>query len=645
MNRNLRRLFLIGAAVGMTCGAAAQRGPVQVLSLQDFSPFRTPPENWVLLKDITVHPDIDPSSPAATAPAPEAEPDTRKRRRRKRRKQKQAPPPPPPPAIREQAGSGVLFNRNDREANGHLVTNWEHGDMVLELEVLLPKGSNSGLYFQGRYELQLRDSWGKDRPTFADMGGIYRNWDYPPDQTYPGKPPLQNAAKAPGLWQHLVVAFRAPRFNAAGEKVENARFVAVDLNGVRIHENVAVPTPTRGALSREETDRGPLLIQGDHGPVAFRNMRYQLLEELPVSLSGLTYELYPGRYASPEAVIADTAAARGDGAKLSFTPAEGYGPFGMVWRGKLEAPAAGRYDFQLSCYGGARLQMGGQSFTFPHQYFQEDTLQVELAAGSHPFELIYFRRDAYIPKRFGLFNITAHPAPLHAEAMFAPPAAAPPIYVAVGGRPRLLRAFYDYEGDRDRRLTHTIGVGSPQGLHYLYDLKAGNLIGVWRGAFIDATPMWRDRGDGSFRPLGPVQHLFTGHSFAFLPDSTAAFPKQLGEADGFRNKGYELDPASGYPVFLFEIGGAEVRDRIAPDAAGKGLVRQLQIKGAPAEQPFVVKLAEGKDIRKLEAGWYAVDQAYFLKLPEDRSAEIRARGDRRELVFTLTSTLEYTINW
>jgi hypothetical protein len=153
------------------------------------------------------------------------------------------------------------------------LSNQEHGDLELELEVMLPRGSNSGIYLQGRYEVQLLDSWGVKNPKFGDIGGIYRNWENEKGKIYMGKAPLSNPAKAPGLWQKFKISFRAPRFDAAGNKIENARFVYVDLNGVRIHDNVEVPLPTGGPIENNEKPTGPLMIQGDHGPVAIRNIR------------------------------------------------------------------------------------------------------------------------------------------------------------------------------------------------------------------------------------------------------------------------------------------------------------------------------------------------------------------------------------
>jgi len=75
-------------------------------------------------------------------------------------------------ALVAEPGTGVLVNVPTDAAKGHLLTTWEHGDLDLSLDVMLPRASNSGVYLMGRYEVQLFDSWGARTPTFADIGGI-----------------------------------------------------------------------------------------------------------------------------------------------------------------------------------------------------------------------------------------------------------------------------------------------------------------------------------------------------------------------------------------------------------------------------------------------------------------------------------------
>ena len=178
--------------------------------------------------------------------------------------------------------TGVVVNLISQKDNTHLITRQQFGDIELELDFMMPKGSNSGIYLQGRYEVQLFDSWGNIDPTYADCGGIYQRWDEKRPgnmKGYEGIPPLMNTAKAPGLWQHIRIKFRAPRFDSQGKKTENARFEEVYLNGVLIQLQVEVTGPTRAAAYEDEQPEGPLMLQGDHGNVAFRNISYRSLTD------------------------------------------------------------------------------------------------------------------------------------------------------------------------------------------------------------------------------------------------------------------------------------------------------------------------------------------------------------------------------
>jgi hypothetical protein len=167
-------------------------------------------------------------------------------------------------------GVGVLANGPDGRTVD-LLSRLEHGDAEVHVEFMVPKGSNSGVYLQGRYEVQIFDSWGVEDPGFADCGGIYQRWV--DERGFEGHPPRENASRPPGEWQSFDIVFRAPRFDASGKKTENARFVKVVHNGVVVHENVEVTGPTRAAAFDDEKPLGPLMLQGDHGPVAYRNVR------------------------------------------------------------------------------------------------------------------------------------------------------------------------------------------------------------------------------------------------------------------------------------------------------------------------------------------------------------------------------------
>ncbi len=156
-------------------------------------------------------------------------------------------------------GDGELVNAG--RGGVDIFTADEFGDCLLTIEVMVPQGSNSGIYMMGNYEVQVLDSWGRDPIGPGDMGGLYG-----------AAAPLLNASKKPGEWQEFVIDFQAPRF-VDGKKVGNAIFKKVTLNGKVIHENIEMKGVTGGSLGRGEQPTGPLMFQGDHGPVAFRNIR------------------------------------------------------------------------------------------------------------------------------------------------------------------------------------------------------------------------------------------------------------------------------------------------------------------------------------------------------------------------------------
>jgi hypothetical protein len=156
------------------------------------------------------------------------------------------------------------------------------GDVELYLEFLMPANSNSGVYLQGLYEIQLWDSFGKDlssQPTNM-CGAIYHYARQVNDRYVGGVAPKVRAERPAGQWQSLHIWFEAPRFDADGKKISNAKFLRVLLNGVLIHENVEREGPTRAAMDIPEAGTNPLMLQGDHGPIAFRNIYIRPLREL-----------------------------------------------------------------------------------------------------------------------------------------------------------------------------------------------------------------------------------------------------------------------------------------------------------------------------------------------------------------------------
>jgi sugar phosphate isomerase/epimerase len=179
-------------------------------------------------------------------------------------------------------GTGVIVNGPTGKTS-HLFSRAEFGDIKAHIEFMVSKDSNSGVYFMGRYEIQVYDSWKKQSEyPGIECGGIYRRWDESRNpKGFEGHSPRVNASKPPGQWQTFDVIFRAPRFDKAGRKVSNARFNVVLHNDIVVHEQVEVTGPTRASAYNDEKPTGPLMLQGDHGPIAYRNIMIEPLEPNP----------------------------------------------------------------------------------------------------------------------------------------------------------------------------------------------------------------------------------------------------------------------------------------------------------------------------------------------------------------------------
>jgi hypothetical protein len=118
---------------------------------------------------------------------------------------------------------------------------------------------NSGVYLQGRYEIQVLDSYGLE-PTKGDCGAIYNQ-----------KAPDVNACLPPDQWQSYDITFKAAKFDADGKKIAKAR-VTVIQNGKKVQDDVEIDKPTGSELLKESADPGPLLLQFHHNSVRFRNV-------------------------------------------------------------------------------------------------------------------------------------------------------------------------------------------------------------------------------------------------------------------------------------------------------------------------------------------------------------------------------------
>ena len=561
-----------------------------------------------------------------------------------------------PNALTTDKGTGVLANiplptKAGQSSFGqqfNLLTTMQHGDADLELDYMMAPKSNSGVYLQGRYEVQLFDSWNVRSPGTIDNGSIYDRWDEKRPaghQGYDGHPARQNASRAPGLWQHLKVSFQAPKFNANGQKTENARMVRVELNGVVIHEDVELTGPTRSAAFDDEKPLGPLMIQGDHGPVAFRNIRYVSYDKPRPQLMNLKYAVYKGKYEKEPEYSKTAPESQGSTTILTADVSRIPNEFLIRYTGTLRVSEPGEYRFNLGASGGGGMLKVNNQAVVPAG---GNTGKITLPKGDLPFEMFYSKFVDWERTNVGLTVA----GPGIREYLVTDPTSGTndevdPILIDASTN-TVLRSFMDIPGEKNSqgrmvRVTHAISVGSPEQVHYTYDLDKGALVQVWRGAFLDATPMWHDRGDGSSRPMGMVQRL--GTPVLFLTKLTS--PQATWTADttgsGYRPKGYVFDEVD-RPTFNYMSYGSSVADKIRVLANGQGVQREVTI-AAPASDLFA-RLATGTSISAMENGMYLIDGQAYLRIDDVAGAKptIRdASNGRQELIVPVKGKVVYSI--
>lgn len=139
---------------------------------------------------------------------------------------------------------GVLANT---KAGANIATRGNYGDFKLHVEFRYPAEGNSGIYLRGRYEVQIEDSYGQETSSHR-LGGVYGFLI-----------PNENAAKPAGEWQSYDITLIGRR-------------VTIVLNGHQVICDQPIPGITGGALDSNEGAPGPILLQGDHGPVEYRNV-------------------------------------------------------------------------------------------------------------------------------------------------------------------------------------------------------------------------------------------------------------------------------------------------------------------------------------------------------------------------------------
>ena len=608
--------------MAMLCGVlTSEAQEMTLLPLEDMLRFKPQDGNWQIVESVSMDPKMDVHNQGNKG-------------------------------ITKSEGTGILLNLNEEGKKSNLLTRMEHGDLEIEFDFMMPKGSNSGFYLQGRYEIQLMDSWGVKNPKYSDLGGLYRNWETEKSKIYLGKAPLVNAAKAPGLWQKMSISFTAPRFDDAGNKIRNAKLNKVVINGAIIHENLEIPLPTGGAIDNKESSKGPIVIQGDHGAVAFRNIKYRLLNADKPSIDNVTFDYFKGPHVYESDVLNKKPTKSGTSPEgLTWEISEAKDFFGLHLKANLTVPADGDYYFSTIHNGNLALYVDGDTVIknkFAWEWDNSPKSPLFLKSGDHQLEVFYNRADNWLPPALGIFLESDKMAStsLHLPSSLILNSNMYPLTVDANQSPKILRAFLDFDGKRSLRRTHTIGVGDPSGIHYVFDNALGVVSCVWKGNFIDATPMWDSRGDGSFRPDGSPIYLDNTLQLDILEAEMAPFNASIAE-DGFKPKSYSINALTGSPVFNYYIDGMGFKDEIYTDGLSNSLIREVSAnKDVVLPEGLVYRVGHGNKITAIDEGMFIVDGMYYLKLETSNHYYIRHIEGKDELIVKFQNPkIRYHLIW
>lgn len=609
---NISRFVLSCAALaGLVTIASAQSSlSPDPVPLDTLSAFKSPGDNWTLASDISG----DPRHEKTLSAVP---------------------------------GTGILANTDPKPNGVNLFTSWEHGDIEIDLEFLLPVGSNSGIYLQSRYEVQLFDSWGVAQPTFSDCGGIYQRYLKDKKKGYEGTAPKVNASRAPGLWQRLHIVFKAPRFNAAGKKIDNARFLEVSLNGYLIHENVEVTGPTRSAAHSDEQALAPLMIQGDHGSVAFRNISIKRFRSSAVSLSDLSYALRSGRSFKIGRYDAIAPTRTEKVSEIVLSELGVAKNFAATYTGYLNIPSSGLYAFHTQAQGPTQLTIEGRTALLPLSVGGR-SVPIQLEKGAHAFRLDYVhgqRRSPVMNLAVEGPGIRMHSLTPKKKAKGGRKQAERQLIIEpVEDRVRVQRGFIPHD---PRKRLYAIAVGSPTAVHYAYDFDTASLLHLWNGRFLDTFEMWDGRGNDQLaKPAGPTLTLPAKPVVAIVQSTSHDWPNVPDAL--WKPEGYTLD-ADGQPEFHAHLAQLAVSDRIVATAPQRGLERTLEIEGAHTSWWTGVLLAEASRITPQENGSYIIgEREYYIDVsPDNKHAPFvrRINGQDQLIVWIPKSEPKTTVNY
>ncbi|HEV7347916.1 family 16 glycoside hydrolase [Telluribacter sp.] len=571
-----RIISLLLISCPLLLSAQSDRGNYTLVPLNDLGAFSQAGSNWSVKGGVSMHPDNASS-------------------------------------VKTQAGNGILVGT----PGAPLSTQLKARDLRLRMEFMLSPGAEGYVQLPGGQRVHLADSRQQPGPNAQTAG-------------YIGQFPAQNAAKAPGIWQTLELAYDASVPTQAGSALLNT----LALNDVTVQQSVYLP------LARPVAESQSLSMEVTKGTIAFRNIGYQLLaDRKPLALKGMSYKLYSDSWNNPNPVKV-VREQKTD--VLTQEVGAGMREFHVVYEGDMAVEEPGIYIFTTAYTGPAlKLDIDGKSVIAAGETTSQDihSGSMQLNKGNHRFRL-YYSRFPWRPAAMGLRVEAAGVRPYDLNPLSSLPVPEPKPYMGVtpAGQPEMIRSFIQLSNEKQKR-THCISVGSPAGWHYTMDLNRGALLQAWRGQFANVTEMWYERGEPQLLFTAGLTVPVSGKSsVAILKNTNTAWP----DSADLNYLGYRLD-AQGYPMMRYAAGSATINDYLVPGT--DGLVRTINVDGTLSGGTLYTLVGAGQQIEMVDKGLYKVDNQYFVRMDKKAKAVVRKSGGQQELLLPVTGSTSYTLFW
>lgn len=504
-------------------------------------------------------------------------------------------------------GKSIVYTNSP---NASIVSEIKVQDLKLKFYMLQSKSGNSKLNLGDNLSLIF------DMNSNATFGAILKN-----NETI--IKPLAEAKRKEGLWQKVELVLSLTGLNSI-PVIEK-----VILNDLLIHSNVLLPNlkSTNGSLS----------FTNQNGLLAFKDFEYIGFEKKqPISISNLSYTLEETYNSDRSFESKKQEKVIGKSTSLTSDIPNNFNKYVLHYKGDMNVEKDAIYGFTLEHQGTAKLLIDGEQVAGSGEYLYRNPISglKEIKAGKYIFEYIY--HPIYWRPVFGIEVSGAdfRPYGLNDPKMLPTRQLDGGIFIEnVENKAKTIRSFLNF---KETKLTKVISVGTPEKIHYSFDLDNGSLLQVWKGKFADVTQMWHERGEPQlFYPSGLLTVL--NNEIPFFEIENEAQPKPDVYAE-FVNAGYDLDE-TGVPTYTYNWKNASFTQKFSPSSDG------LLCEVTSSEiAKFGYTLAIGNEITKLSDKLYKVDN-FYVEINEKAKVYIKENSGKYYLRTNLTGKIAYTLTW